>query len=75
MSIRKTTYSEGQTVYICGRHVLRGWKGVILSKGNFFGSWYIEIKGKRWLVAGKNLSDKQVKSTKDYPVDEVIDAT
>jgi len=74
MPVRKAVYSEGQTVYICGRHVLRGWRGTVVASGNPFGSYYVQIKGKRWLVHGKNLIDTPVKFSKDYPEEE-IDAT
>ena len=73
MSARKALYVEGQNVYICGRHVLHGWKGVVIGKGNYLGSWYVRIKGKRWLIAGRNLSDKLVKATRDYPLE--VDVT
>lgn len=73
MPARKVVYAEGQTVYICGRHVLRGWKGVVLGRGNSFGSYYVQVKGKRWMVHGKNIMDTPPHSSKEYPKEGLDD--
>jgi len=61
MSNRKNLYKEGDKVYIIGNHVLRGASGEVKMQGNQIGSYYILIKGNKWLIRGRNISPKPIK--------------
>ena len=61
MAIRKRIYKYGETVFICGQHVLRGRSGVVITTGSIFGSYRVEINGRWWEIRGKNLRDSPMK--------------